>query len=332
MIGFGDTGERLPLPSLHGLRVFDAVARHMSFTDAAREMCITQTAVSHQIKSLEGELGVALFRRLPRRVTLTEEGKRWALELGEVFARLHAINRKLRGPAAAKSPTVAISIIPSFASRWLVPRLGRFMAQHPELEVRISASAELVNFAGEAIDLGIRYGSGRYPGLVTEKLAEDAWVVVCAKELEPRPRVLRELAQHVLLLDDTPDVWPRWLAANGASSLSRMRRSELSDSSMVVEAALRAQGVALVRWSLAMDELKLGRLVLPFPKIPPLPTGLAYYLAAPRENFRRPEVLAFREWLRAEVRALRLPAVEAKRRGTASTRERPGRTAEPKHG
>jgi LysR family glycine cleavage system transcriptional activator len=292
------------LPSLHGLRVFEAVARHMSFTEAARELCVSQTAVSHQIKSLEGELGVALFRRLPRRVALTAEGKLWALELGEVFSRLHAINRKLRGRSRAEGPAVAISIIPSFASRWLVPRLGKFMARHPEMELRISASGELVDFSSEAIDLGIRYGLGRYPGLVTEKLADDAWVVVCAPELGLRLRSLRDLGGELLLHDDEREAWPRWLRTNGSTVLSRMRQNELSDSSMVVEAALRGQGVAMVRWSLAVDELALGRLVQPFPKVPRLLTGLSYYLAAPHENFRRPAVVAFRDWLRTEIRAL----------------------------
>lgn len=296
------------LPSLHGLRVFEAVARHMSFTEAARELCVSQTAVSHQIKSLEGELGVALFRRLPRRVALTAEGKLWALELGEVFSRLHAINRTLRGRPRAEGPAVSVSIIPSFASRWLVPRLGQFMARHPELELRISASAELVDFSSESIDVGIRYGLGRYPGLVTEKLADDAWVVVCAPELAARLRSLRDLGGEVLLHDDERQAWPRWLQANGHAALSRMRQNELSDSSMVVEAALRGQGVAMARWSLAVDDLALGRLVRPFPKVSPKLTGLAYYLAAPHENFRRPAVLAFRDWLRSEARALDLTA------------------------
>jgi LysR family glycine cleavage system transcriptional activator len=291
----------------------------MSFTTAARELCVSQTAVSHQIKSLEGELGVALFRRLPRRIALTAQGKLWALELGEVFARLNAINRKLRAPAGAKGPVVALSIIPSLASRWLVPRLGKFMDRHPEVEVRISASGELVDFVGESIDLGIRYGLGRYPGLVTEKLADDAWVVVCTPEIALRLRSLRDLERHLLLHDDAPDVWPRWLAANGVPGLTRARQSELSDSSMVVEAALRGQGVALVRWSLAVDELGSGRLVLPFEKLEPLLTGLAYYLAAPRENLRRPEVAAFRDWIRLESRALRIEKAP-QRSGKASSR------------
>ncbi|HWA71754.1 MAG TPA: transcriptional regulator GcvA [Polyangiaceae bacterium] len=319
------------LPSLHGLRVFEAVARQMSFTNAARELSVTQTAVSHQIKSLEAELGVALFRRSPRRIALTEHGKSWALELGEVFARLHAINRKLRGEVSAKGRVLAISIIPSFASRWLVPRLGRFMAQHPDFEVRISASAELVDFTSEAIDLGIRYGFGRYPGLATEKLADDSWVVVCAPELAARLRSPQDLKKHLLLNDDEPGAWASWLAAVG-HALPGVRHNVLNDSSLVVEAAVRGQGVALARGSLAADELSLGRLVLPFPEIAPLPTGLAYYLAAPRENFRRPEVAAFRDWIRVEARTLRFgrphePSPKKPHRGTLP---RPKTRAKPK--
>jgi LysR family glycine cleavage system transcriptional activator len=302
----------------------------MSFTDAARELCVTQTAVSHQIKSLESELGVALFRRLPRRITLTTQGKQWALELGEVFARLHAINRKLRARPSAKGPAVAISVIPSFGSRWLVPRLGKFMDRHPDVEVRISASPDLVDFTTEAIDLGIRYGYGRYPGLVREKLADDYWVVVAAPIVAQRLRSVRDLEKHVLLHDDEPDTWAGWLAVNGSPGLGRLRQSELSDSGMVVEAAVRGQGVAMARWSLSLEELKLGRLVLPFPKVLPLRTGLSYYLAAPRENFRRPEVQAFRDWLRSETRALGLGRPEDRRPTSARGGSNSGPAAEMK--
>ncbi|HEY3498758.1 MAG TPA: transcriptional regulator GcvA [Polyangiaceae bacterium] len=297
----------LRLPSLHGLHVFEAAARHLSFTEAARELCISQTAVSHQIRALETELAVTLFRRLPRRVVLSEDGKAWALELGEIFSRLHAINRRLRQAPRPRAQEVSISVMPSFGSRWLVPRLGRFLDRHADTEVRISSSDRLVDLAGEGIDLGIRYGFGRYPGLVTEKLADDAWVVVCAPALLARERLKtpRDLARHVLLQDDAPDAWSRWLAANGVRRPPRVRRNELSDSSMLIEAALRGQGVGLARFSLALEELKAGRLLLPFPKARSLPTGLAYYLAAPRESLRRPAVAAFRDWLRLEAEELR---------------------------
>lgn len=297
----------LSLPSLHGLHVFEAAARHLSFTEASRELAISQTAVSHQIRALETELSVALFRRLPKRVELTAEGKAWALELGEIFSRLHALNRRLRQPPRPRTREVAVSTLPSFGSRWLVPRLGKFLDRHPDTEVRISSSERLLDLAAENIDVGIRYGFGRYPGLVTEKLADDAWVVVCAPSLlaQKALRSPRDLAQHVLLQDDSPGAWARWFTESGVRATSGVRRNELTDSSMLIEAAVRGQGVGLARWSLALDELGAGRLVLPFPKLHAVPTGLGYYLAAPRESLRRAAVAAFRDWVRKEAETLR---------------------------
>lgn len=298
----------LALPSLHGLRVFEAAARHLSFTEAARELSITQTAVSHQIKALEGELSTALFRRSRRKVELTDDGRAWALELSEIFSRLHAVNRRLRQAPRSRRGEVTLSVVPSFAARWLVPRLGKFLDLHADTEVRISASERLVDLAAEGVDLGIRYGFGRYPGLVCEKLADDAWVVVCSPALRAKRRLktLRDLSDHVLLHDDAPEAWARWLRANGARAPVKGRRTELTDSSMVIEAALRGQGVGMARWSLAVDELAAGRLVLPFPKACALPTGVAYYLAAPRESLRRTAVSAFVDWVRKEAEALRI--------------------------
>lgn len=291
------------LPSLHGLRVFETVARHMSFTEAARELAITQTAVSHQIRALEAELSSQLFQRFPRRIELTDAGKAWALELSQIFARLHAVNRELRRAPRPESREVTISVVPSFAARWLVPRLGRFLNRHQDTELRISTSERVVDLVAEGVDLGVRYGFGRYEGLVTQKLAEDSWVVVCAPALlaQKRLRALSDLANHVLLRDDAPEAWQRWLRRNGATTLEKLRYTELTDSSMLVEAAVRGQGVGLARWSLAVDEIAGGRLVTPFPKAKPLATGPAYYLAASRQSLRRPAVRAFRDWLVAEA-------------------------------
>jgi len=295
------------LPSLHALHVFEVAARYMSFTEAARELQITQTAVSHQVKALESELGVALFRRGPRHVALTPAGRGWATELGPIFAQLHAAHRKLRGSARRGQGEVAVSIIPSFASRWLVPRLGRFLDVRPLVELRISASEHLVDFATEPFDLGIRYGSGRYAGLAVEKLADDAWVVVAAPDLlaKRRPRGPRDLRGELLLHDDAPNAWGAWLARQGVAGPPPERRAEFSDSSMLAEAAVRGQGIALARWSLIVDELATGRLQLVFPRLPPVLTGRAYYLTAPRENLRRPAVAAFWDWVRRETATLR---------------------------
>lgn len=295
------------LPSIHAMRVFEAAARHMSFTEASHELHITQTAVSHQIKALENELGVALFRRGPRRVVLTPAGRAWANELAPIFAQLHAAHRKLRGTKRRGHGEVALSIIPSFGSRWLVPRLGRFLDAHADVELRISANPRLVDFASEPTDLGIRYGGGHYPGLFVEKIADDSWVVVAAPALLAKQRLRgpRDLRNHLLIHDDAPDAWSTWFRLQGVDAADSGRRTEISDSSMLVEAAVSGQGIALARWALIVDELGAGRLQLVFPKLAPMPTGLSYFLAAPRENLRRPAVAAFWNWVLREGATLR---------------------------
>jgi LysR family glycine cleavage system transcriptional activator len=278
----------------------------MSFTRAAAELCVTQTAVSHQIKQLEAHLGVALFLREPRRLTLTPDGQAWAREMRDIFGRLLEANRRLRARARVARPSVAVSVIPSFAARWLVPRLGRFLMRYPDVDVHISPDARLVDFAVEPIDIGIRYGGGRYPGLVVEKLADDVYIAVCAPSVRAQKKLVspQDLCHHALLHDDEPDAWMRWLALNGVHGLDVARGSVLTDSSMLVAAAVEGQGVALARRSLAMDDIAGGRLVEAFPRAPPMPTGRAYYMASPRECLARPCVAAFRDWLRSEASCL----------------------------
>lgn len=296
-----------PLPSLHALQVFDAAAQRLSFTAAARDLHVTQTAVSHQIRSLEEALGTPLFRRMPRKLALTDAGQAWASELRQIFLRLEHAHQRLQRRARSLRPVVALSTLPSFGTRWLVPRLGRFLTLRPEVEVRVSATESLVDFEFEPVDLCIRFGSGRYPNLFKEKLADDSWLAVCSPAFLSRHALASpaDLEQHSLLQDSHLDAWPRWFAAQRRRISLQQRYTQLTDSSMVVEAAIRGQGVALARRSLSLDELAAGRLVLPFPKVAPVPTGLAYYLVGPRENFKRPEIAAFRSWIRQETRSLR---------------------------
>lgn len=294
-----------PLPPLGALRAFEAAARLGSVTRAAQELCVTQTAVSHQVRVLEEALGVRLFVRRPRRLELTVEGRAWGSMLGDVFGRLYAGHRALRTDAARARPSVSVSVLPSFAARWLVPRLGGFLLAHPELDVRISSSAELVDLNGSDFDLGVRYGSGKYPGVRVQRLCGDAWVAVCAPNLRGRARLKTpaDLARFTLLQDDNQG-WKTWLSVRGVAGVDSERGLLLTDSSMVVEAALNGQGVALARLSLAADELDKGRLISPFPRSAPLPTGMAYYLARRRGPERR-EVSAFCAWLESEAGALR---------------------------
>jgi LysR family glycine cleavage system transcriptional activator len=263
------------------------------------------------VRALELELGVALFRRTPQRVTLTAEGQAWAAELTTVFGHLREANRRLRAPLAPMRPAVALSIIPSFAARWLVPRLGRFLVAHPELDVRVSASERLVDFGAEPVDIAIRYGLGAYPGLSTRKLVDDAFLVVAATSVAQRHArwQLKDLASENLVHDDYPEAWARWFHAAGGKLPTSVRQTQLTDSSMLVEAAVRGHGVALARWSLVADELAAGRVRQLFPKVPPLATGLAYFVVSPRENLRRKPVAAFRDWVLQEAKSLALPLV-----------------------
>jgi LysR family glycine cleavage system transcriptional activator len=295
----------VPLPPLTALRAFEAAARHGSFTLAARELAVTQTAVSHQVRQLEEHLATALFRRMPRRIELTADGRAWAEALEDVFMRLYAANKRLRARPVRARPVVSVSVLPSFASRWLVPRLGRFFEKHPDIDVRISPSAELVDFAGEDIDVGIRYGTGKYPGLRVEKLCEDAWLVVCAPGLPLRKKLTRvsDLSRVPIIEDDQREALEAWLAAHGAAPHPRTRAMMYTDSSMVVEAAVRGQGVAIVRLAIASDELAAGRIVPVFPRVKPLSTGSAYYMAQRRTPSPRPEVALFCAFMREEIAA-----------------------------
>jgi LysR family glycine cleavage system transcriptional activator len=295
----------LTLPPLNALRTFEAVARHLSMTGAAKELHVTQTAVSHQIRQLEEHLATKLLVRDRNRLSLTPHGRAWATALGDIFARLHAANRRLRVPA--KRPIVSITAVPSFAAGWLVPRLGGFFARHRDIDIRISPTETLVDLAAESIDLGIRYGTGRYPGMVVDKLLDDAWLVVCAPELAARIASFDDLHRVPLLRDDQPDGWESWLAPRRIRDLDVRRGPELTDSAMVVDAAIRGHGVALARWSLAADALAAGRLVRPFPRVRPVPTGRAYYLVGHAETLLRREVAAFRAWLAYEIAASLVP-------------------------
>ncbi|HYP86815.1 MAG TPA: transcriptional regulator GcvA [Polyangiaceae bacterium] len=292
----------LPLPSLHALHVFEVAARLGSFTKAGVELKVTQTAVSHQIKQLEAELEVLLFRRSGRGLELTRDGAAWLAELSGIFGRLREVNRKLRQRSPSERPVVSLTTLPSFGARWLVPRLGGFIAQHPELDLRISATASTVDFEEEPIDVGIRFGRGPYPGLLAEKLLDDFFVPVAAKPLASRLKKPTDLLQQTLLADDHEDAWPRFFAAHGLDCSMRPRYLQLTDSGLLVEAAVRGQGVALARWSLIQDELTAGRLRRLFAATPALPVGHAYWLVGLRDTFRRPEIVAFRSWLRREAR------------------------------
>ena len=288
------------LPPLNALRAFEAAARHLSFTRAAAELHVTQTAISHQIKALEERLGVRLFRRLPRGLLLTEAAQRLLPPVRDAFDQIAAATERLA--AGGAGATLTVSVLPSFAAKWLVPRLGRLRAAHPDLDLRISASSELVDFARDDVDVGIRMGSGVYPGLRVERLFGEALVPVCSPLLREGPHPLlrpEDLAHHVLLHDEDYAGWELWLRLAGVPGVLARRGPVFTDSGMVVQAAAEGQGVALARRVLAAGDLAAGRLVQPFDVS--IPHDLAYYLVCPEATAEQPKIAAFRSWLLAEV-------------------------------
>jgi LysR family glycine cleavage system transcriptional activator len=296
---------RQELPPLNALRAFEAAARHLSFTRAAAELFVTQAAVSHQMKALESHVGVKLFRRLPRRLLLTDEGQAYAREVSDAFTRLAAATARLREPDARAARLLTVSVVPSFAARWLVPRLGRFRRRHPEIDVRVSPQSEAADFARDDVDVGIRYGGGRYPGLRSDRLLDDELFPVCSPRLAAKLRTPRDLRHQVLLHDETHEDWRTWLTSAGvAGEVDASRGPIFTDASMLLEAATGGQGVALGRRVLAGDALARGRIVRAFPRVPALPSNRAYFVVAPRATAEQARIRAFREWLLEEAGAV----------------------------
>ncbi|MDD9947431.1 MAG: transcriptional regulator GcvA [Myxococcales bacterium] len=289
------------LPSLNALRAFEAAARLGSFTRGARELNVTQAAVSHQVRALEQALGINLFVRRPRALELTPAGQRYRLSVTDAFDRIHAATRELL--ARPERTLLTVSVLPSFAARWLVPRLGRFNQAHPDVDLRIAPTQELADFSGDGIDIAIRYGRGRYPGLLATRLLDDELFPVCSPGLldsQPRLRDADDLAAHTLLHDENHDDWKRWLLAADAGHVDAERGPVFSDASMLIQAAVDGQGVGMARRVLVSHELTAGRLIRPFDGRG-LASDFAYYVVYPRAAARRAPIRAFRAWLRSEV-------------------------------
>jgi LysR family glycine cleavage system transcriptional activator len=289
------------LPPLNALRVFEVAARQLSFTRAADELHVTQTAVSHQMRLLEAHLGVPLFVRLPRRLELTAHGQAYARELGRVFARIQDATAALTVRPGRQ--VLALTSLPSFAARWLLPRIGRFSRAHPDTDLRLIATERQLDFAREPVDVGIRFGYGRYAGLRAEKLMDDAWFPVCAPRLLAKRRspTLADLRRQPLLHDDSQEVWRRWLRAAGARGVDPERGHVFTDASMMLQAAADGHGFAMGRRALVERDLAARRLVRPFPLS--LPCDQSYYLVASEQTAELPKVKAFRAWIVAEAGA-----------------------------
>jgi DNA-binding transcriptional LysR family regulator len=286
-----------PVP-LHALRAFAAAARHLSFRRAAEELHVTPAAISHQIKGLEERLGLKLFRRLTREIRLTEEGHVLAPALRDGFERLdRAVERVLAAPTRT---VLTVSTITTVAMSWLVPRLPNFQARHPQIEVRISTSQRVVDFAREDFDCAIRYGGPPTPGLARHELFADRFTPLCAPALARKLRRPADLARMQLL--DTlpsPGEWKFWLEKVGLADLRTPGGAAFDSTRVALEAASRGLGVAVGDPLFAADEIRAGRLVQPFDLV--VSTGRRYWLVHPEAVAQRPKIVAFRDWLLAEA-------------------------------
>ncbi len=288
------------LPPLNALRAFECAARHLSFTKAADELHVTQAAISHQIKGLEDWLGLPLFRRLNRALELTEAGVSYLPSVRDALDTLsQATERLLRRDG---SGALTISTMPSFAAKWLVMRLGRFQGRHPELEVRLHTTSQIVDFNQQDVDIAIRFGAGRWPDLRCERLLTEDIYPVCSPALLAGDRPLakpEDLRHHTLLHDDYFITWGTWADAAGLTGLDVTRGPRFDDSGLLLQAATEGTGVALARGVLVADDIAAGRLVRLFDVH--LPGDYAYYVVAPPTHFSRPKVKTFRDWLFEEA-------------------------------
>jgi LysR family glycine cleavage system transcriptional activator len=289
------------LPSLTGLRAFEAAARLLSFQKAARELSITPTAVSHRIRRLETEIGTALFHRKPRKVTMTDAALLLLPDVQAAFQRLEMAARRLKETSA--EGVLTVSTVPSFAVKWLVQRLASFQRDNPGIDVRISTDMALSDFRGDGVDIAIRYGRGNWPGLCVDKLMTEDWHPVCARELVTGTPPLgdpADLANHTLLhIAAYPDDWERWLTMAGHAGVRAARNLYFDDTMTALQAAIDGLGVALGRRAFTERDLAAGRLVDPFDIH--LPQDTAFYVVAPEHNVALPKVAAFRNWILAEA-------------------------------
>jgi LysR family glycine cleavage system transcriptional activator len=298
-----------PFPPLKAVRYFESAARHLSFSKAAEELNVTHSAISHQIKALEEWIGQPLFERTGRALRLTEAGRQFLPPVRSAFRQLSDAADDLR--QANRGGPLTVSVLPSLASKWLVPRLYDFRAKHPEIEVRISATDRVEQIGQGGIDIAIRYGRGRWPGVETELLLQDDLFPICSPALLNGDAPLKEPSdlQHFNLLNDSTweaarfDFWHQWLAQAGVTGLELKGGFSFNYSNLLVQAAVDGLGIALGNTLLAGDDLKAGRLVKPFDITISLDT--AYYIVYGRDALKRPKIRVFRDWLVDQIAPFR---------------------------
>jgi len=294
------------LPPLSTLRAFEAAARHVSFSKAADELNVTPAAVSHQIHALEQDLGVRLFHRLNRSIELTTSAQILLPGLTEAFAGIQSSVRRLR--AHNDTGTLTVTASPSFAAKWLVLRLHRFHDLCPQIDVRISATDEVVELTKGDFDVEVRYGTGKYPGLDVELLFTNEVFPACSPQLltaGPPLRTPDDLPLHNLIHDQAIErdplvpTWPMWLKAAGVKNIPAAGGLSFNNMHLSLDAAIAGHGVVLAYSTIAAADLAAGRLVRLFSLA--LPDQFAYYIVTAPGALERPKVTAFRNWLRREA-------------------------------
>jgi len=284
------------VPPLKSLRAFEAAGRHLSFTRAADELFVTQAAISHQIKSLEEFLGFPLFIRQNRKLLLTDEGQNYWPKIRDIFENLIAATEQIKSQSVGGPLTV--SVVPTFATSWLIPRLSHFSKIYPEIEVRLKASDDRVDFLQEDIDIAIYYEIDNYPGFHSVTLLNEKLTPLCSPTLlkdEIPLNLPEDLKHHNLLHDFSTADWKRWLKLAGVKGIDLNRGSIFSHSSMVQQAAVFGQGIAMGHLVLSQPEVQAGRLIQPFEMV--MESDYSYDLVCPIESVERPKVKAFIDWL-----------------------------------
>jgi LysR family glycine cleavage system transcriptional activator len=292
---------------LNALRAFEASARHLSFVSAAEELSVTPAAISHQIKKLEEFLGVSLFRRRTRGLVLVEAGQLLAKDLHTVFLNLDQAMENV--VEADRGGALALTVAPTFAAMWLIPRLQHFYSLHPDIDVRISTGLSLIDFQRDNFDAAIRLGHGNWPGLEAIKLVDEAVMPMCSPRLLEGPNAIREpadLKKHVLLHNHSMDydpnapTWETWLDATDTTGVDVSRGMHFNLPDHGLQAAIDGTGVVLGWRFLAAKDVEAGRIVELFDFA--LPLGSTFYLVYPEAQSQRPNIAVLRGWLLEELK------------------------------
>ena len=295
------------LPPLNALRAFEAAARRLSFTQAAEELNVTPGAISQQIRQLEDFAGTPLFKRTGRSVLLTDAAQAALPLVREAFDRISEASRIMQAPA--RKGRVMVSCAPSFAAKWLAPRLEKFHRTNEGTEAWISADMSLTDFNTADADLAIRYGRGNYEGLKSEKLLDETVLPVCSPGLLEGPDAIRrpeDLKHHTLLHDESsendpscPD-WASWLRAHSVSGVDATKGPRFNQGILVIESAGAGRGVALAKQAIAANDIAAGRLAAPFAN-GSIPIDFGYWLVWPKGRHLSPDVRAFIKWIKDEA-------------------------------